>query len=83
MGDTATIAYCGPAAVPGDLLTRWNFDPLLMAALAALAIVIASGRVANARAGWASLVLARSSSSRRSARCLRRYSPQGCCTMCY
>src|SRR5258708_370138 len=58
MGDTATIAYCGPAAVPDDLLTRWNFDPLLMAALAALAIVIASGRAANARAGWASLVLA-------------------------
>ena len=58
MGDTATIAYCGPAAVPGDLLTRWNFDPLLMAALAALAIVIGTGRVANARAGWASLVLA-------------------------
>lgn len=57
MGDTATIAYCGPAAVPGDLLTRWNFDPLLMAALAALAIAIASGRVANARAGWASLLL--------------------------
>lgn len=58
MGDTATIAYCGPAAVPGDLLTRWNFDPLLMAAFAALAIVITSGRVANARASWASLVLA-------------------------
>ena len=57
MGDTATIAYCGPAAVPGDLLTRWNFDPLLMTALAALAIVIVSGRVANARAGWASLLL--------------------------
>jgi len=57
MGDTATIAYCGPAAVPGDLLMRWNFDPLLMAALAALAIVIASGRVANSRAGWAALLL--------------------------
>jgi putative membrane protein len=57
MGDTATISYCGPAAVPGDLLTRWNFDPLLMAAFAALAIVIASGRVANARAGWASVAL--------------------------
>ena len=57
MGDTATIAYCGPAAVPGDLLVRWNFDPLLMAALAALAIVIASGRVANTRAGWTSLLL--------------------------
>jgi putative membrane protein len=57
MSNTATIAYCGPAAVPGDLLTRWNFDPLLMTGLAALAIVIASGRVANARAGWASLLL--------------------------
>lgn len=57
MGEPATIAYCGPAAVPGDLLTRWNFDPLLIAALAALAIAIASGRAANARAGWASLAL--------------------------
>lgn len=57
MGNTATIAYCGPAADPGDLLTRWNFDPLLLATLAALAIVIATGRVANARAGWASLLL--------------------------
>ena len=57
MGETGTIAYCGPAAVPDDLLTRWNFDPLLVAGLAAMAIVIASGRVANARAGWASLLL--------------------------
>jgi putative membrane protein len=57
MGNTAIIAYCGPAAVPSNLLTQWNFDPLLMAALAALAIVIASGRVANGRAGWASLAL--------------------------
>jgi putative membrane protein len=57
MGDTATIAYCGPAPLPDDLLTRWNFDPLLMAALAALAIVIVSGRATNARAGWASLAL--------------------------
>lgn len=57
MGNTAIIAYCGPAAVPNNLLTQWNFDPLLMAALAALAIVIASGRVANSRAGWVSLAL--------------------------
>jgi putative membrane protein len=57
MGDTTTIAYCGPAAVPADLLTRWNFDPLLMATSAVLAILIAGGRVANARAGWASLLL--------------------------
>jgi putative membrane protein len=59
MRDTIVIAYCGPAAVPGDLLTRWNIDPLLMATLAALAIVIASGRVANTRAGWGALALIR------------------------
>jgi len=57
MRDATAIAYCGPAAMPGDLLTRWNFDPLLMAALVGLAIVIALGRVANARAGWCALAL--------------------------
>ena len=44
MGDIATIAYCGPAAVPDDLWTRWNFDPLLIAALAALALAVGRGR---------------------------------------
>jgi putative membrane protein len=57
MRDAIAIAYCGPAATPGDLLTRWNFDPLLMAALVGLAIVIARGGVANARAGWGALAL--------------------------
>jgi putative membrane protein len=57
MRDAISIAYCGPAATPGDLLTRWNLDPLLIAALGALAIVITSGRVANARAGWGALGL--------------------------
>jgi putative membrane protein len=57
MRHTVVIAYCGPAAVPADLLTRWNIDPLLMAALAVLTILIVSGRVANVRAGWAALVL--------------------------
>ena len=57
MRDTVVIAYCGPAAVPVDLLTRWNIDPLLVVGLATLAIVIARGRVANARAGWAALAL--------------------------
>jgi putative membrane protein len=51
------VAYCGPAAVPEDLWVRWNTDPLLLAALAALAWMIASGRCANARAGWAALAL--------------------------
>lgn len=32
--------YCGPAAVPGDLLGRWNLDPLLLAALAGLGFVL-------------------------------------------
>ena len=29
--------YCGAAPVPGDWLTRWNFDPILLVALAGLA----------------------------------------------
>ncbi len=51
------IAYCGPAAIPVDFWTRWNFDPLLLGALAALAIVVARGHSANARAGWGAIVL--------------------------
>jgi putative membrane protein len=43
--------------MPGDLLTRWNFDPLLLVAIAVLAMVLASGRSANARAGWVALAL--------------------------
>jgi putative membrane protein len=51
------IAYCGPAAIPDDLWLRWNTDPLLLAALGILAFLIASGRSADARAGWAALAL--------------------------
>ncbi|HTR11619.1 MAG TPA: cytochrome c oxidase assembly protein [Paraburkholderia sp.] len=51
------IAYCGPAAIPEDLWLRWNTDPWLLAALAALACVIATGRSADARAGWVALAL--------------------------
>ncbi|QNM81870.1 cytochrome c oxidase assembly protein [Sphingomonas sabuli] len=32
------IAYCGPAVSPGDFLTRWNFDPILLLALGALTL---------------------------------------------
>ena len=52
-----TIAYCGPAAVPDDLWTRWNVDPLLIAILAALALAVGRGRSANTRAGWAAVAL--------------------------
>lgn len=51
------IAYCGPAAIPDDLWTRWNLDPLLIGVLAALAIVVGGGRSSDARAGWAGIVL--------------------------
>jgi len=51
------IAYCGPAAVPGDFWMRWNADPLLLAVLAALALVVARGRSADARAGWGAIAL--------------------------
>jgi len=49
------IAYCGPAAVPETLWTRWNFDPLLIAALAALALLVGTGRSCNRRAGLAAI----------------------------
>ncbi len=51
------IAYCGPAAVPDDLWTRWNVDPLLIAVLAALALAVGRGRSSNTRAAWAAIVL--------------------------
>jgi putative membrane protein len=51
------IAYCGPAPVPIDIWTRWNLDPVLLAALAALALVVARRRSSDARAGWAAIAL--------------------------
>lgn len=51
------IAYCGPAALPGDLWTRWNLDPLLIAILVALAIVVGRGRSSDARAGFGAIGL--------------------------
>jgi putative membrane protein len=53
----ALIAYCGPAAAPPDVWTRWNFDPLLIAVLVVLALAIAGGRSDNAHAGWGALAL--------------------------
>jgi putative membrane protein len=51
------IAYCGPAATPDDLWARWNLDPLLLAGLVALAVVIGRDRAADARAGWWAIAL--------------------------
>lgn len=52
------IAYCGPAAIPEDLWTRWNFDPVLITILTVSALAIVRGRSDNARAGWSALALA-------------------------
>jgi len=51
------IAYCGRAAIPDDFWVRWNADPLLIAALGALALILARGRSSDARAGWGALAL--------------------------
>jgi putative membrane protein len=51
------IAYCGPAAVPGDFWARWNFDPLLIATLAALALAVGRGYSSNVRAGYGAVAL--------------------------
>lgn len=46
------IAYCGTPPVPSQLLTAWNFDPPLIAALLLCAVGI--HRLAgDRRAGWA------------------------------
>ncbi len=51
------IAYCGPAAMPDDLWTRWNGDPLMLAMLAGLAVAVGRGHSRDARAGWGAVVL--------------------------
>ncbi|GGJ42622.1 hypothetical protein GCM10011393_10830 [Sphingopyxis bauzanensis] len=39
------VPYCGPPPPPADLLGQWNFDPLLLTALAAgLLLVLAAAR---------------------------------------
>lgn len=49
------IAYCGPAAVPAEFWTRWNTDPVLIAALALLALLVGRSRAGDRRAGWAAI----------------------------
>ena len=51
------ITYCGVPAVPADFWIRWNGDPLLLAALAALAFAVGRGYSSNARAGWGAIAL--------------------------
>lgn len=46
-GDLAGL-YCGPAPDPGAIWVRWNLDPLLIAAVVALALVIGRSRAGAA-----------------------------------
>lgn len=39
-GSVAWMPYCGPGATPGDLLVRWNLDPLLLLGLAGVAAIL-------------------------------------------
>jgi putative membrane protein len=43
-----TGLYCGPAPDSGAIWARWNLDPLLLAALAALALILARSRAGGA-----------------------------------
>lgn len=49
--------YCGPAPVPEELWLRWNLDPVVLAALALLALLVARNSKVGA-AAVAVLVLA-------------------------
>jgi putative membrane protein len=62
-GAASPIPYCGVAAVPADLWTRWNLDPPLLAALLALFFLgLRTGRAEHGRllflAAWLGLVVA-------------------------
>jgi len=47
----SAIPYCGPPPVPDAIWSRWNLDPILIAALCAAAALYAAGAVREARAG--------------------------------
>ena len=49
------IAYCGPAAIPEALWTRWNADPVLIAMLVVLALLVGRSGTGNRRAGWVAI----------------------------
>lgn len=57
------VPYCGAAPIPADLFARWNFDPVLLAALAIATILLwrrtadNSGRRLLAGAGLLTLAL--------------------------
>jgi putative membrane protein len=55
VSNAPTVAYCGPAPLPGDLLLAWNLDPPLLVGLALLCCAVARR---PSPAGWGLLALA-------------------------
>jgi putative membrane protein len=52
------VPYCGAAPLPAEWIGRWNFDPLLLAALALAAAWLWRSRSADRRAGFSALAVA-------------------------
>lgn len=61
--DRIWVPYCGAAPTPGDWIVRWNFDPVLLAGLGAVAILLwprsgnSQNRAMMAMAGAIALLL--------------------------
>jgi putative membrane protein len=49
--DVATIPYCGAPPLPATLLTRWNFDPVLLGGLLLVTVCYAYGTRRTHRTG--------------------------------
>ncbi len=49
------LPYCGPGAVPADLWSRWNLDPVLLAGLALLTAGLVVATRADPRGRWLGL----------------------------
>lgn len=54
MADTLSVAYCGPAPLPAELLAAWNLDPPLLAGLFMFGVAVARR---PSLPGWAALAL--------------------------
>ncbi len=52
---TVWLPYCGPGAVPADLWSRWNLDPILIAGMVALTAALMMATKADPRGRWLGL----------------------------
>ena len=57
MLNETSMTYCGPAPLPAELLGRWNFDPLLLAAMALTVAALYPRLSGGERKGLAAAIL--------------------------